>query len=181
MTRHWIAAALVTAMAGPLALADDDAFTLASPDLDEGGAFPDAYYADIFGCNGDNLRPDLVWSGVPEGTESFAVTMYDHDAPTGSGFWHWVVYNLPADTREIRDSLPAAAEQTVTDTGTPGYVGPCPPVGREHRYTFRVHALSVPSLDIPDNATPGLAGFYLYANTIDTATFDMTAGPRADD
>src|SRR5919206_706939 len=110
-----------------------------------------------FGCEGKNQSPQLAWSGAPEGTRSFAVTCYDPDAPTGSGFWHWVVVNIPANVTELRldagnpkaGGLPQGALQTRTDFGAPGYGGPCPPQGAHpHRYFFSVFAVGVEQLPV---------------------------------
>ena len=122
-----------------------------------------------FGCAGGNQSPHLAWSDVPEGTETLAVTCYDPDAPTGSGFWHWVVVNLPADTTELAagagsagGSLPDGALQVRTDFGQPGYGGPCPPQGdHPHRYLFTVHAVGGPlQADANTFAKATLMGLY---------------------
>jgi Raf kinase inhibitor-like YbhB/YbcL family protein len=127
-----------------------------------------------FGCAGGNQSPHLRWSGAPEGTKSFAVTCYDPDAPTGSGFWHWVAINIPASVTELAldagnpksGKLPKGALQTRTDFGTAGYGGPCPPEGdHPHRYFFTVHAVGG---DINANADTSAAviGFQLHFNTL---------------
>lgn len=130
-----------------------------------------------FGCAGGNQSPHLAWSDVPEGTESFAVTCYDPDAPTGSGFWHWVVVNLPADTTELAagagsagGALPDGALQTRTDFGQPGYGGPCPPQGdHPHRYLFTVHAVGG-QLPVDADTSAAVVGFQLHFNTLAKAT-----------
>jgi len=130
-----------------------------------------------FGCAGGNQSPHLAWSDVPEGTETLAVTCYDPDAPTGSGFWHWVVVNLPAGTTELAagagsagGSLPEGALQTRTDFGQPGYGGPCPPQGdHPHRYIFAVHAVGG-SLQADADTSAAVIGFQLNFNTLAKAT-----------
>ena len=116
------------------------AFTVISNSFKDGDYLPSDFIlsADFgFGCAGGNKSPHLKWSGAPAGTKSFAVTCYDPDAPTGSGFWHWLVVNIPANVSELAEGagsaggkLPAGALQTRTDFGAPGYGGPCPPRGR---------------------------------------------------
>ena len=114
-----------------------------------------------FGCKGKNLSPELHWSGAPEGTKSFALMVHDPDAPTGSGFWHWIVYNIPADVDHLpaeagdpkKPGLPKGAVQGRTDFGTVGYGGPCPPPGKPHHYHFVVYALDVPSLGLDGDFT----------------------------
>ena len=122
-----------------------------------------------------NISPSLSWKDPPAGTKSFAVTVYDPDAPTGSGWWHWVVFNLPADVRSLpagagnpaSGKLPKGAVQSLTDFGAPGYGGPCPPRGdRPHRYVFTVHALKVDKLDLDEKAMPALVGFMVTSNRI---------------
>ena len=131
-----------------------------------------------FGCAGGNKSPHLRWSGAPEGTGSFAVTCYDPDAPTGSGFWHWVVANIPADVNELAlgagdpgaGLLPAGALQTRTDFGTPGYGGPCPPEGdHAHRYFFTVFAVGAEALPVEADTSPAVVGFMLNFNTLEKA------------
>jgi Raf kinase inhibitor-like YbhB/YbcL family protein len=128
-----------------------------------------------FGCNGGNRSPQLSWSGAPQGTRSFAVTCYDPDAPTGSGFWHWVVANLPPDVTELAldagnpkgGKLPAGAITVRNDTGQPGYAGPCPPEGdHPHRYLFTVFAVGVDQLPVNADTSAAVVGFFLNFNTL---------------
>ncbi|GAC1322097.1 MAG: Raf kinase inhibitor-like protein YbcL [Chloroflexota bacterium] len=127
-----------------------------------------------FGCNGGNRSPHLAWSGAPDGTQSFAVTVYDPDAPTGSGFWHWVVVNIPPTVTELplgaghpSGPLPPGALQVRTDFGQPGYGGPCPPEGdHPHRYIFTVFAVGVDSLPVTAETSAAVVGFQLHFNTL---------------
>ena len=129
-----------------------------------------------FGCAGGNLSPQLSWSGAPEGTKSFALTCFDPDAPTGSGFWHWVVVNIPADVTSLAlgasaGAMPAGALQTRTDFGAPGYGGPCPPEGdHPHRYVFSLHAVGLESLPVEADTSAAVVGFMLNFNTLAKAT-----------
>lgn len=128
-----------------------------------------------FGCAGGNISPQLSWQGAPEGTKSFAITCYDPDAPTGSGFWHWVVVNIPADVTSLAagasGSLPAGALETRTDTGQPGYAGPCPPEGdHPHRYIFTVFAVKEESLPVEADTSAAVVGFQLHFATLAKAT-----------
>ena len=153
--------------------------TLCSPAIAANSEISQDNYLNTFGCKGKNLRPPLAWDGVPEQTRSLALTFYDEDAPTGSGFWHWVAYNFPADLRQLATGpVPTGVIEGNTDFGLPGYHGPCPPVGRRHRYTFYLHALDVTSLDVPANATAALTGFFIYRHTIARASLTVLAGPR---
>lgn len=128
-----------------------------------------------FGCAGGNQSPHLAWSDAPAGTKSFAVTCYDPDAPTGSGFWHWLVVNIPADVTELAldadqpkaPNLPAGALQTRTDFGAPGYGGPCPPPGdHPHRYFFTMFAVGVDALPVKADTSAAVVGFKLHFNTL---------------
>jgi len=129
-----------------------------------------------FGCAGGNTSPEMHWSGTPEGTKSFALTCYDPDAPTGSGFWHWLVVNLPPETTSLAlgtgdpaaGTLPAGALQTRTDFGAPGYGGPCPPKGdHPHRYLFTLFAVKEAALLVEVDSMPAVVGFMLNFNTIE--------------
>jgi Raf kinase inhibitor-like YbhB/YbcL family protein len=128
-----------------------------------------------FGCAGGNQSPHLAWSGTPQGTKSFAVTCFDPDAPTGSGFWHWLVVNIPPNVTELaldagnpqNPKLPQGALQTRTDFGAPGYGGPCPPQGdHPHRYLFTVFAVSQDSLPVKADTSAAVIGFQLNFNTL---------------
>ncbi|MFD0764395.1 YbhB/YbcL family Raf kinase inhibitor-like protein [Mucilaginibacter lutimaris] len=129
-------------------------FTLKSDDL--GGQF-----SETFTCSGENRSPELHWSNAPAATKSFAITMYDPDAPTGSGFWHWVIVDIPATTMAIKqNSLPAGSLTSVNDTGKPGYQGPCPPEGdAAHRYIITVYAVNTAKLGT--TSTAAMTGFML--------------------
>src|SRR3954451_571495 len=143
-------------------------FHLKVGDLEPNALIPDQYVFNDFGCSGANHSPALSWSGAPKDTKSFAVTVYDPDAPTGSGWWHWVVFNIPGSTTNIPEGsgsatdLPAGAVQSMTDFGKPGYGGPCPPPGNPHRYIFTVHALKTDKLDLDEKASGAMVGFYLW-------------------
>jgi Raf kinase inhibitor-like YbhB/YbcL family protein len=129
-----------------------------------------------FGCDGGNKSPHLRWEGAPPETRSFAVTCFDPDAPTGSGFWHWVVVNIPASVTELpvdaaSGKLPAGALQVRTDFGKPGYGGPCPPAGdHPHRYLFTVFAVSMDKLPVTGDTSAAVVGFYLNFHTLAKAS-----------
>jgi Raf kinase inhibitor-like YbhB/YbcL family protein len=137
------------------------------------------------GCQGRNISPELKWSGAPKETQSFALTVYDPDAPTGSGWWHWVVYDIPAATRQlVADAggksgklLPAGAKQGRTDFGTRGFGGACPPEGdKPHHYQFTIYALKVGKLDLPAGASAANIGFMINANKLASARITATYG-----
>lgn len=127
-----------------------------------------------FGCSGGNKSPHLKWEEAPDGTKSFAVTCYDPDAPTGSGFWHWVVVNIPANVSELAldagnpssGKMPAGALEVRTDFGKPGYGGPCSPAGRVHRYLFTVYAVGTEKLPVTADTSPAVVGFNLNFQTL---------------
>ncbi len=131
-----------TAHAAPAALnASTQPFTLTSPDFHDGGPLPKSAEFNGFGCTGGNIAPELNWVGVPKGTQGFAFTITDYDAPVTEGFHHWVVYNIPSSARELEGNHPFS--EGTTDFGTTGYSGPCPPPdGQLHHYVFRLYALS---------------------------------------
>lgn len=150
------------------------AFKLTSSDLT--GTFQQSQIFNAFGCTGGNVSPQLSWTGAPAGTKSFALTMYDPDAPTGSGWWHWVVVNLPASTTKLEAGkpLPAGALETRTDFGKPGYGGPCPPPGAPHHYVLTVYALKVEKLDLDAQASGAMAGFMINQNKLASAKLTAT-------
>jgi Raf kinase inhibitor-like YbhB/YbcL family protein len=152
-------------------------FTLKSKDI--GGQMTLQQVLNGFGCTGQNLSPQLSWENAPSGTKSFAITIYDKDAPTGSGWWHWVVFDLPATTTELKQGagdaskklLPIGTIQSLTDFGQGGYGGPCPPAGdKPHQYLITIHALKVDKLGLDAKSSPALVGFYLSGNTLAKAS-----------
>lgn len=163
------------------ALAAD--FMLTSPQIKEGGTLGAEQVYNGFGCTGPNISPKLEWSNAPEGTKSFAVTAYDPDAPTGSGWWHWVVFDIPATATGIDlnasadGKLPAGAIESVTDFGTPGFGGACPPAGdKAHRYIFTVYALGVEKLGPDAKGMPAFVGFNISGNKLGEASITATYG-----
>ena len=158
---------------------------LTSPDVRSGGKIANAHVFNGMDCTGLNISPALRWEGAPAATKSYALTVYDPDAPTGSGWWHWVAYNipgnvtrLPADAGDPKKSLlPAGAVQGNTDFGAPGYGGPCPPKGdKPHRYIFTVYALDTDRLDLPAGATAAYVGFNIHSHQLRKATLTSYYG-----
>jgi Raf kinase inhibitor-like YbhB/YbcL family protein len=154
-----------------------DTFTLSSNDL--GGQATITEEFNGFGCVGKNQSPQLSWENAPEGTKSFAITMYDPDAPTGSGWWHWIVFDIPSNTTELVSGAgdialnlaPEGTIQSVTDYGANGYGGPCPPEGHGlHQYIITVHALKVDKLGLTARTNPAVVGYYLWNNTLAKAS-----------
>jgi Raf kinase inhibitor-like YbhB/YbcL family protein len=152
-------------------------FTLKSDDL--GGQLTQSQELSGFGCSGKNISPSLKWINAPGNTKSFAVTVYDPDAPTGSGFWHWVIFDIPAGVNELKadagriekNLAPAGSIQSATDFGKPGFGGACPPQGdKAHRYIFTVYALSTKKLNLDEKTSPAMVGFFLNSNTISKAS-----------
>lgn len=156
-------------------------FRLTSSDIKNNGQIGEAQVLNGFGCKGENISPQLSWEGAPEGTKSFVLTMYDPDAPTGSGWWHWLVVDIPASAKELphgsgsdKAPLPKGARQTRTDFGKPGYGGPCPPPGNPHHYVFTLYALKVDKLEVDTDASAAMVGFMTNANSLGKATFTAT-------
>ena len=165
-------------VAGFLSASATNALTLTSPDIKPGGKIADEQVFNGWDCTGKNVSPALAWSGAPKGTKSFAVSVYDIDAPTGSGFWHWWVANLPPDATGLPKGagdaagtgLPAGAVQVRNDFSAIGYGGPCPPKGKPHHYQITVFALDVDKLDIDKDASPAVVGFNAHGHTLAKAT-----------
>jgi Raf kinase inhibitor-like YbhB/YbcL family protein len=152
---------------------------LTSTDIAEGDTIAEMYTFNGFGCGGGNISPSLSWSGAPAGTKSFALTCYDPDAPTGSGFWHWVVFNIPPTVTRLprgagdpkSPAAPKGAVQSRTDYGAMGYGGPCPPPGdKPHRYQFTIFAVDVAELDADEQSSAAVVGFNLHFHTLAKAT-----------
>lgn len=156
-------------------------FTLTSTDISDGRPLKMAQVSGIMGAGGQDLSPQLSWSGFPEETRSFAVTVFDPDAPTASGFWHWAVANLPDTVTELPtgvgdgSELPGRALTLRNDAGLPRYVGAAPPAGHGyHRYFVAVHALGVEKLDLGPDASPAYLGFNLFMNAVARAVIHGT-------
>ncbi len=147
-------------------------FELTSTDVTDGAPLPSPQVSGVMGAGGEDRSPQLSWSGFPEGTRSFAVTVYDPDAPTHSGFWHWAVANIPVSVTELPSGasdggLPEGAVQLRNDAGIAGYVGAAPPAGHgPHRYFIAVHAVDVERLDVTPDASPAFLGFNLFSHTL---------------
>ena len=158
-------------------------FTVTSDDVADGQPLARPQVSGVFGAGGEDVSPQLAWSGFPAETKSFAVTCLDPDAPTGSGFWHWAVFDIPADVTELptdagsaeRPNLPAGAITLRGDAGAAGYIGAAPPSGHgPHRYVFAVHAVDVDTLGVGPDATPALLGFNLFSHTLGRAVIIPT-------
>jgi Raf kinase inhibitor-like YbhB/YbcL family protein len=155
-------------------------FTVTSTNLRDGEPLPASQLSGVFGISGGEDRsPQLSWQGAPEGTKSYAVTVYDPDAPTGSGFWHWAVANIPAEVTELPEGagndtgaqLPVGAVQLPNDARMPRFIGAAPPAGHgPHRYFITVHALDVPDIGVPADGTPAVLGFTMASHILGRAT-----------
>jgi Raf kinase inhibitor-like YbhB/YbcL family protein len=164
---------LAAALASSPALAAGS-LTLASTDIANGKFMAKAQEFQGFGCSGGNQSPQLSWSGAPEGTAAFAVFAYDPDAPTGSGWWHWQLVNIPKDVTSMAAGAvaPAGSREMNNDYGAKGFGGACPPPKHGvHRYQFTVYALSQ-KLDLPENASAALTGYMVKAHALGSATIE---------
>jgi Raf kinase inhibitor-like YbhB/YbcL family protein len=171
------ALALAVAMGGAAHAAG---MKLSSSDFKSKNKLTDEQVFNGFGCTGQNVSPALNWSGAPAGTKSFALTIYDPDAPTGSGFWHWVIFNIPPDATslpknagDVKGNLaPAGSVQSRTDFGAPGYGGPCPPKGdKPHHYIFTLYALDLDKLPVPGpDVSAAVVGFNIHFHTLAKTT-----------
>jgi len=179
MRKSGCAALVLSAWVGGVAGAS--ALTLTSPDIKPGGKIGDEQVGNANGCAGKNISPALTWSGAPKNTKSFALSLYDPDAPTGSGLWHWVVIDIPADATSLAkgagdpkgDAAPKGAMQPKSDIA-PGYVGPCPVPGATHHYVFTLYALDADKVDADENTSPALIGYFMHFHTLAKATLNAT-------
>ena len=160
-------------------------FVLTSPTIGSGSFLTEKQVYNGFGCSGQNQSPALKWSGIPKGTKSFAVTVYDPDAPTGSGWWHWIIYNIPWNITGLQEGagrpdgglLPAGALQGPNDYGTHAFGGACPPKGdKPHRYIFTVYALKIEKIEVSPDASAALIGFMISSNSLEKASFTAKYG-----
>lgn len=160
-------------------------FTVTSPEIRNGAHIAVEQVFNNFGCQGGNVSPALQWKDAPADTKSFAITVYDPDAPTGSGWWHWVMFNIPENVTSVAKGAgntgaslaPAGAIQSRTDFGKPGYGGPCPPPGdKPHRYQITVYALKVDKLPLNENTPAAMVGYYLHQNLIQKAVLNAQYG-----
>ena len=151
--------AVLAAPAIAFAAAPASQFSLASKTFTDGATMPKSTVANVYGCTGENQAPELHWSGAPAGTKSFALIMLDPDAPVTGGFWHWVVFNVPASTTSLDMSAADANRKGLVSgknsTGASGYAGPCPPPGKPHHYVFTLYALDVATVTGADASTTG--------------------------
>lgn len=145
-------------------------FVLESKDWKDGKIITDkSLEMNAFGCEGLNRVPEFYWRDVPAGTKSFALTVYDPDAPTGSGFWHWIVYDIPINQNKLNASSLSLAKQALNDYGQQNFGGFCPPKGTKHRYIATIYALNVENIDIKQDI-PAMVRFFIIKNTIEKRT-----------
>jgi len=149
-----------------------DGLSLSSKDLQGQLSINEVFNG--FGCSGKNISPELSWENAPEGTKSFALTVYDPDAPTGSGWWHWMVFNISKEKKGFEkgvDLSKSTAVESLTDFGKAGFGGACPPKGdKDHQYIFTIHALDIEKIDLDEKANPALVGYYINAHTLSKAS-----------
>ena len=183
--RRYLTASLAISFFAVTAAGAQQKFKLGSTDIRPGGKIAAAQTFNGMDCTGTNVSPEMHWQGAPAKTKSYAFTMYDPDAPTGSGWWHWVVYNIPASATRLptgaadpgKKLLPSGAVLGNVDVGTPTYTGPCPPKGdKAHRYIFTVYALDTDKLDVPASATAAYVGFNIHFHQLAKATFSAMYG-----
>ena len=177
-----LAAVALIALAGPAW-----ALEISSPAMAKNKMIPDKFTANVFGCNGQNISLPLEWKGVPKEAKSLALTVYDPDAPTGSGFWHWLIANIPVATTSLpegagvtgNEKLPAGSIQARNDAGAAAYLGPCPPKGyKPHRYIFTIFAVKTDKLNVDANTSGAVVGFMLHFNTLAKASVTYTYGRK---
>jgi Raf kinase inhibitor-like YbhB/YbcL family protein len=160
-------------------------FSLTSPTIKDHGTIGNDHVFNGFGCAGQNVSPQLQWEHAPKDTKSFALTVYDPDAPTGSGWWHWIIFNMASTVTSLPagagkpdgQSAPQGSIQSMTDFGQPGYGGPCPPPGdKPHRYIFTLYALKVDQLPLKQEASGAMVGYYLKQNALAKTSFTAMYG-----
>jgi Raf kinase inhibitor-like YbhB/YbcL family protein len=175
--------ALMIVAAGTAPAQAAPAFALSSPAFKSNAAIPDKYAFNGMGCTGANVSPPLEWKNPPAGTKSFVLMEHDPDAPTGSGWWHWIVYDLPADATSLPEgagaadgkALPKGAILGKTDMGTPAYGGACPPPGSpKHHYNFTLFALKIDKVEVPVGASAAMIGYMANANALGKAKLTGT-------
>ncbi|GLR73883.1 YbhB/YbcL family Raf kinase inhibitor-like protein [Aliivibrio sifiae] len=159
-----------------LASFSSQAFEVSSNDIHEGQLMKSEFTFSGMGCTGDNISPQLSWKDAPEGTKSFAITVFDPDAPTGSGWWHWLALNIPANVSSVVQGSPMKdVLQTKNDFGTMSYGGACPPAGDGmHRYQYTVWALPQEKIDLPADISPAVVGYTLNSMALDKAVLTAT-------
>jgi Raf kinase inhibitor-like YbhB/YbcL family protein len=181
--RNWASAGASLIVGLSVAGASGEPMTLTSPDLAPGARVGDPQVGDRFGCAGGNRSPELMWSGAPAGVQSFVVSLFDPDAPTGAGFWHWMMFDIPASATSLPPGAgdakaglaPPGAVQGKNDAGATGYFGPCPPEGdKPHRYRFELDALDVAKLELDAGAAAATVAERARRHTLAKATLTGT-------
>lgn len=161
-----------------LASASAQSFQLTSQDIQEGHPMAKTFEYAGWGCDGGNVSPQLMWQDAPEGTQSFAITMYDPDAPTGSGFWHWIAFDIPASVNELKRGASVAklgGREARIDYGSKGFGGACPPENHGmHRYQFTVWALPQETLKLDETTPAAVIGYTLHSVALGSARLTAT-------
>jgi len=161
--------------------ADAKRFSLSSPELKKNTYFQQKYLWNKNGCKGENISPPLEWEYAPKNTESFALTVFDPDATSGSGWWHWVLINIPKTAKKISEnasknkSIPHGSIEIRNDFGEISWGGPCPPPGETHHYVFTIYALKTKGISVNEQSTPAQIGIELQKNMIKKASFTIKA------
>lgn len=152
------------------------AFVLTSPSFDDGARLTEKQLS--IECKGKNHSPALEWTDGPAGTKSYAVTVFDPDAPSGSGWWHWVLFNIPEEVTSLKEAMtvfPKGSVQGRNDSGKSAFGGACPPAGsKPHRYIFSVYALKVEKIPLGPDASGAMVGFYIQQNKLAKASIKAT-------
>ena len=178
MRHFWISTFTATMIAFSSLPLYASSFLVKSEQFADGDSLPQSAVYQGFGCTGDNISPQISWENAPEGTKSYVVTLFDPDAPTGVGWWHWTVFNIPADVNSLttnagksEKNLPPGSIQGFTDFGSTGYGGACPPVGdRPHKYIFTVYALDVEEIPGDETTTGAKLAFLIKDHVLAEAT-----------